>query len=184
MDLFPKHSAKQGPLERLNAVDVQLRNEAGDYICSLPNAFAIQYFLAIARTSYGLSATGHWYYDGPDVLPFGIYSHCRKGHFTIASIQGFTDLPKATCVAQRKEHSRGNRMTAITSALEDLARAEGLSIEFESVKNEHLSQFLATQGYKSTLEEWVKYVPASLPIDLLPSPSMIWRGAGQAPSRI
>ena len=66
-------------------------------------------------------------------------------------------------------------MPAITRVLEDLARAEGLSVEFESVKNEHLSKFLATQGYKSTLEEWEKYVPACIPMDLLPSPSMILR---------
>lgn len=180
MGSFPNPSTKQGPLERLNAADVQLRNEAGDYICALPEAFTIQYYLAIARISYGLSPTSYWYYDGPDVLPFEIYSRCRKGHFTIANIQGFTDLPKATCVAQRKEHCRGNRMPAITEALEVLARAEGLSVEFESVKNEHLSKFLATQGYKSTLEEWEKYVPDCLPMDLLPSPSMIWR----APPRI
>ena len=174
MNSFFSPSPEQGLLERLNAVDVQLRNEGGDYICALPDAFRIQYYLAIARISYGRSPTSYWYYDGPDALPFEIYSRCRKGHFTIANIQGFTDLPKTTCVAQRKEHCRGNRMPAITKALEDLARAEGLSIEFESVKNEHLSKFLATQGYKSTLNFEI-HLPAGLPMELLPGPSMVWR---------
>jgi len=159
-------------MEQLNAADIQLRNEAGDYVCALRDAFAIQYYLAIARISYRLSPSSYWYYDGPDVLPFGIYSRCRKGHFTIATIQGFTDLPNATCVAQRKKHCRGNRMPAITGALEDFARAESLSVEFESVKNDHLSKFLATRGYKTTLE-WEKHIPACLPLELLPSPSMI-----------
>lgn len=161
-------------MEQLNAADIQLRNEAGDYVCALRDAFAIQYYLAIARISYRLSPSRYWYYDGPDVLPFEIYSRCRKGHFTIAKIQGFADLPKATCVAQRKTHCRGNRMPAIVEALEDLARTEGLSVEFESVNNAHLSKFLAIRGYHATLD-WRKHVPAGLPVELLPSPSMILR---------
>lgn len=179
MDSFLTTSTELSLLDQINAVDVQLRNEAGDYICGLQDAFTIQYYLAIARKSYGRSPSSYWCYDGPDALPFEIHSHCREGNFTIAQIQGYVEHPSNSRVADRDEHCRGNRMSAITEALNRVATSEGLSVEFESVGNEHLGKFLASRGYKSTFELGM-YIPIGLPMHLLPSPSMIWSAGPMA----